>query len=136
MSEMRKWIILLEKIAKAIEIVIALVLLVIVVIKIIEVTFDLTGFPVGILTMEFAGILSVTLNLVIGVEFTKMLIKHTPESVVDVLLFAIARQMVVYHERTLDLLIGVLAIAGLFAIKKVLLGVNLLSSWKDIKDVD
>jgi len=133
---MKKWIIYLEKVAKAIEIVIALVLLVIVVVKIIEVTFDLTGFPVGILTMEFAGILSVTLNLVIGVEFTKMLIKHTPESVVDVLLFAIARQMVVYHERTLDLLIGVLAIAGLFAIKKVLLGVNLLSSWKDIKDVD
>jgi len=133
---LRKWIIYLEKIAKAIEIIIALVLLVIVVIKIIEVSFDLTGFPVGILTMEFAGILSVTLNLVIGVEFTKMLIKHTPESVVDVLLFAIARQMVVYHERTLDLLIGVLAIAGLFAIKKVLLGVNLLSSWKDIQDVD
>ena len=132
---MKKWIIYLEKVAKAIEMVIALVLLVIVVIKIIEVTFDLTGFPVGILTMEFAGILSITLNLVIGVEFTKMLIKHTPESVVDVLLFAIARQMVVYHERTLDLLIGVLAIGGLFAIKKVLLGVNLLSSWKDIKDI-
>jgi len=131
----KKWIIYLEKVAKAIEMVIALVLLVIVVIKIIEVTFDLTGFPVGILTMEFAGILSITLNLVIGVEFTKMLIKHTPESVVDVLLFAIARQMVVYHERTLDLLIGVLAIGGLFAIKKVLLGVNLLSSWKDIKDI-
>jgi hypothetical protein len=132
---MKKWIIYLEKIAKAIEIVIALVLLVIVVIKIVEVSFDLAGFEIGILTMEFASILSVTLNLVIGVEFTKMLIKHTPESVVDVLLFAIARQMVVYHERTLDLLIGVLAIACLFAIKKVLLGVNLLSSWKDIKDI-
>jgi len=132
---MKKWIIYLEKVAKAIEIIIALVLLVIVVVKIVEVAFDLTGFPVGFLTMEFAGILSVTLNLVIGVEFTKMLIKHTPESVVDVLLFAIARQMVVYHERTLDLLIGVLAISGLFAIKKVLLGVNMLSSWKDIKDI-
>ena len=135
MSKVKKWIIHLEKIAKAIEIVIALVLLVIVVIKIVEVAFDLVGFPFVFLTMEFGGILSVTLNLVIGVEFTKMLIKHTPESVVDVLLFAIARQMVIYHERTLDLLIGVLAIAGLFAIKKVLLGVNLLSSWKDIKDI-
>ena len=135
MSKVKKWVVYLEKIAKAIEIVIALVLLVIVVIKIIEVSFGLAGFPIKILSMEFAGILSVTLNLVIGVEFTKMLIKHTPESVVDVLLFAIARQMVVYHERTLDLLIGVLAIAGLFATKRVLLGVNLLSSWKDIKDI-
>ena len=134
MNRVRKWLVYLERVAKAIEIAIALVLLVIVVIKIVEVVFDFVGFPVGILQMEFGGILSVTLNLVIGVEFTKMLIKHTPESVVDVLLFAIARQMVIYHERTLDLLIGVLAIAGLFAIKKFLLGVSLLSSWKDDPD--
>jgi hypothetical protein len=132
MSKVKKWLVYLERIAKAIEIAIALVLLVIVVIKIVEVVSGLVGIQIAILTMEFGGILSVTLNLVIGVEFTKMLIKHTPESVVDVLLFAIARQMVIYHERTLDLLIGVLAIAGLFAIKKFLLGVNLLSSWKDI----
>jgi len=134
MNKIRKWLVYLERVAKAFEIIIALVLLVIVVIKIVEVVFDLAGLEAVFLTMEFSGILSVTLNLIIGVEFTKMLIKHTPESVVDVLLFAIARQMVVYHERTLDLLIGVLAIAGLFAIKKFLLGVSLLSSWKEKPD--
>jgi len=121
----------LENIAKGFEIVIAIVILVIVAIRFIEVIFTLFGFELTILMMDFERVLSITLNLVIGVEFAKMLIKHTPESVVDVLLFAIARQMVVYHERTLDLLIGVVAIAGLFAIKKYLLGVSLLDGWKD-----
>ena len=131
MDKVKKWLVYLERGAKGFEIVIALALLVIVAVKVIEVVCELAGFQVVFLEMEFDRILSVTLNLVIGVEFTKMLIKHTPESVVDVLLFAIARQMVVYHERTLDLLIGVLAIAGLFAIKKFLLGVGFLNGWKD-----
>jgi len=76
------------------------------------------------LQLSFERILSMTLALVIGVEFTKMLFKHTPESVLDVLLFAIARQVVMYHERTMDLLFGIVAIAGLFAIKKYLVEKN------------
>lgn len=71
--------------------------------------------------MTFNGILSIILTLVIGVEFTKMLCKHTPEAVIDVLLFAIARQMVVYQDSVLDLLIGMASIVGLFAAKKFLL---------------
>jgi hypothetical protein len=60
-----------------------------------------------------------------------MLIKHTPESVIDVLLFAIARQMVVYQERTLDLLIGVAAIVGLFLTKKYLSDTNDIKNRKE-----
>jgi len=110
----------LGKISQIIEIGIAIMLLIVVSIKIIETISVLIGFQTLILAIEFERILSMTLNLVIGVEFTKMLVKHTPDSVIDVLLFAIARQIVVYHERTLDLLIGVAAIAILFAIKKYL----------------
>ena len=115
----------LEKITKIFEIAIAIILLIVVAIKVIENVSGFFGIEVIILTLEFEGMLSVALGLVIGVEFTKMLVKHTSESIVDVLLFAIARQMVVYHERTIDLLIGVVAIAGLFAIKKFLLGLSL-----------
>ena len=43
-----------------------------------------------------------------------MLCKHTAETVVEVLMFAIARQMVVEHLATFETLIGVLAIAILF----------------------
>ena len=76
-----------------------------------------------ILNMEFEQILSVAFALVIGVEFTKMLFKHTPETIIDVLLFAIARQTVIYHANMTDMLVGVAAIAGLFAAKKFLIGI-------------
>ena len=61
------------------------------------------------------------LQVVIVIEFVKMLAKHTPESVIEVLLFAIARKLIVDHNiDALQLLIGVAAIAVLFAIRKFL----------------
>ena len=38
--------------------------------------------------------LTMALNLAVGVEFVKMLCKHTPETIIEVLLFATARQMI------------------------------------------
>ncbi|HKM21684.1 MAG TPA: transporter [Lachnospiraceae bacterium] len=64
--------------------------------------------------------LTMALNLAVGVEFVKMLCKHTPETIIEVLLFATARQMIVYHMSAIDTLIGVGAIAGLFATRKYL----------------
>ena len=110
----------LDKTANALEIVIAFVLLVIIAIKVIEMIAGLAGFDLIILTTDWDSILSTAFILVIGVEFTKMLCKHTPETVIDVLLFALARQTVLYHESTTDMMIGVFAIAGLFAAKKFL----------------
>ena len=55
--------------------------------------------------------LSNALSLVVGVEFVKMLCRHSAQTVVEVLMFATARQMVVEHLRTWETLIGVIAIA-------------------------
>ena len=110
----------LGTVANYFEVVIAIVILAIVAVRAIEIVAEVFGLHLVILQLPFDRILSMTLALVIGVEFTKMLFKHTPESVLDVLLFAIARQVVMYHERTMDLLFGIVAIAGLFAIKKFL----------------
>jgi len=107
-------------VANYFEVVIAIIILVIVTIRAVEIVAEVFGIHFVILQLSFERILSMTLALVIGIEFTKMLFKHTPESVLDVLLFAIARQVVMYHERTMDLLFGIVAIAGLFAIKKYL----------------
>ena len=49
-----------------------------------------------------------------------MLAKHTPGSAIEVLLFAIARQMVVGHTSSLENLIGIVTIALIFAIRKFL----------------
>jgi len=117
----KKIIFLTEKITCIFEIVIAFSLLIVIAVKIIEISLEMTGFEVVIIKMGFEKILSAVLTLVIGVEFIKMLCKHTPETVIDVLLFAIARQIVIYHDSTLDLLIGAVAIAGLFAARKFLI---------------
>jgi len=66
------------------------------------------------------------LRLIIGIEFVKMLAKHTPESAIEVLLFAIARKLIVVdNSSNIDIVIGVAAIAILFAIKKFLYTPNL-----------
>ena len=63
-------------------------------------------------------ILDSAMTLAIGVEFIKMLCKHTPATVIEVLLFAIARQLVVMHTTPLENLITVVSIAILFAVRK------------------
>ena len=70
--------------------------------------FDLDGFFVSAMT------------IVVGVEFVKMLLLHSPRAVTDVLLFAIARQLVVSHTTSLETLLGVAAVALIFVIKKFL----------------
>lgn len=66
-------------------------------------------------------ILDKAMTLAIGVEFIKMLCKHTPQTVVEVLVFAIAKQLVVFHTTPLENLLNVAAIAGLFAVRKFLI---------------
>ena len=67
-------------------------------------------------TEFFSTFLSQALSLVVGVEFV--------QTVVEVLMFATARQMVVEHLGPAETLLGVLSIAVLFAIRKYLMTDN------------
>lgn len=49
-----------------------------------------------------------------------MLVKHAPESVVEVLLSAIAREMVVVHAGSFEAPMGVTAVGIIFVIRKYL----------------
>lgn len=69
---------------------------------------------------SFNAFLASAFNLVIGIEFIKMLCKHTPATVIEVLLFAIARQLIVEHTSTIENLVGIISIGMLFAIRKYL----------------
>ena len=77
------------------------------------------NYPTSRDIYKFVG---VAFNLVICIEFVKMLCKHTPDTLVEVMMFAIARQMIVEHTSPQQNLLVVLAIAILFAIKKFLFG--------------
>ncbi|MBQ4284782.1 MAG: transporter [Lachnospira sp.] len=68
----------------------------------------------------FTYLLENAMNIAVGVELIKMLCKHSPMTVVEVLMFAIARQMIVAHASVWDTLIGVVCIAILFATRKYL----------------
>ena len=78
-------------------------------------------------TMSFDGvgslvkILDDAIILAIASELIKMLCKHTPETVIEVLAFALARQLIVGHSSPVENLITVIAIAALFAIRRFLL---------------
>ena len=76
----------------------------------------------GLLThgnsVEVREFLERALDIVIGIEFIKMLAKHSPGSVLEVLLYAIARHMIVGHEDAVQNLVSVGAIALIFNIRK------------------
>ena len=61
------------------------------------------------------------LTIVVGLEFVRMLINLTPANTLEVLIVAIARQVIVNHESALSNIACVLCIGGLFAIRKFLI---------------
>ena len=94
-------------------------------------------------TVSYRHFLESALDLVIGIEFIKMLIKHTPGSVVEVLLFAIARHAILAGGTALENLLTILSIAVIFAVRKFIFiesfdfledgsTVDWLSDWKEI----
>ena len=61
------------------------------------------------------------LTILVGLEFVKMLIDMTPANTLEVLIVAIARQVIVSHDDPLSNVACVLCIAGLFATRRFLI---------------
>lgn len=66
----------------------------------------------------FQSFLAIAFNILIGIEFLKMIVRYSVDTVIEVLLFAIARQLIVEHTTVVDNFIGVASIALLFVIRK------------------
>ncbi len=58
--------------------------------------------------------------LAVGIELIKMFSKPSPNTIIEVLVFALVRQLIVKRTSILDFLLGVLAVAILFAVRKYL----------------
>lgn len=89
--------------------------------------YDLCKYIVMIFTTNaidtydvFQKFLGHVLLLVVGVELIAMLVMHTPGSVIEVLLYAVARNMLIGNKGTFDFILGIASIAGIFAIRKYL----------------
>lgn len=110
------------EISYLIELFISLLVGIAVVILSVRVVIDLFSFSFyqqGIDSLVL--ILDKAITLAIGAELIKMLCKHTPETIIEVLAFALARQLIVGHAAPWENLITVVAIALLFAIRRFLL---------------
>ena len=84
--------------------------------------WDMVSTPVY--TKGVDGLITIlddAITLAIGAELIKMLCKHTPETIIEVLAFALARQLIIGHVASWENLITVSAIAVLFGIRRFLL---------------
>ena len=109
-------------VARYTEIVLSIIILIVIALAGIRLIFTITEIQIMDMDIDFfTTFLANGLSLVVGVEFVKMLCRHSAQTVVEVLMFATARQMVVEHMKPSQTLIGVIAIAILFAIRKFLM---------------
>ncbi len=111
----------LSRVTDALEIIISGIVLLAIALSAVRLLLDTGIFSGKMPELEiFDDFLSSALGLVVGVEFIKMLLKHTPGAAIEVLLYAIARELVVKHTSTWETLVGILAIGAVFAIRKYL----------------
>ena len=109
----------MQQAASLIEIVLAAFLLIVIIFLAGKfIAESVCGIGYENVTLEY--FLEQVMTFAIGVEFVKMLCTHTPGTVIEVLLFAISRQMIAGHVSGFEALAGVAAIAGLFATHKYL----------------
>ncbi len=57
-------------------------------------------------------------NILIGIEFLKMLCQPSEDTVLEVLIFLVARHMIIEHTTVMENFITILSIGVLFSIKK------------------
>ena len=116
----------LSNIASYLELIVAAIIVVSVILASIALIMDLGQYGKDLFgktdfSATYSSVFSSAIVIVIGIEMIKMIVTHTPASVLEVLLFVIAKRVVAEHEfSSLDMLLCVIAIAVIFAIKKFL----------------
>lgn len=108
---------MLNLLANYVELGISLTLFAAILVLLVRLIVELCSITITGASLDFTQFLSKAFTLVIGVEFTRMLCRHTPDTLIEVLMFTIARQLIVAHTGVVDTLIGIVAIGILFAIR-------------------
>ena len=107
---------------KTLELLIAVAIVIIIVVMAgLTIYDDLAGNVVLRDISSLETFLQEMLTFVVGIEFVKMLIFHNPERVIDVLIFATSRQLVVEHTNGVETIVRIVGIGLLFAIQRFLI---------------
>lgn len=109
----------LQRVCDIIELVLAILTIVGIVIAIIGLIPQLGEFwEKRHEVQQLIWYLEMVFNIVIGVEFLKMLCRPDADTVVEVLLFLVARHMIIEETGALEDLLSIISMAILFTIKK------------------
>ena len=112
---------LMFKIIQLFEIIVAIFITIVIIFMLYNLISQIVNVDIfKMSSSDFSAFLASALTLVVGLEFVKLLCQHTPENLIEVLMLAISRQMVVEHLDTFQMLLGVLSIVALLAAKKYL----------------
>lgn len=112
---------ILDRVSVLLELVMAAMVFAAIVISILSLKIPFREFLKNRLAegafLEFMGYL---LNIVIGIEFFKMLCRPGAKTVLEVLMFVVARHMIVHDTSAVENLLTIIGIAIIFVIKKFL----------------
>lgn len=112
---------LMFKIIQIFEMIVAIFITIVIIFILYNLTSQIINADIfQMSSSDFSAFLASALSLVVGLEFVKLLCQHTPENLIEVLMLAISRQMVVEHLNTFQMLLGVFSIVALLAAKKYL----------------
>ena len=112
---------LMFKIIQIFEMIVAIFITIVIIFILYNLIFQIINADIfQMSSSHFSAFLASALSLVVGLEFVKLLCQHTPENLIEVLMLAISRQMVVEHLNTFQMLLGVFSIVALLAAKKYL----------------
>ena len=81
--------------------------------------FGLIVNPAGL--YDVSHMLHELLSIVVGLEFVRMLIDTTPANVIEVLVVAITRHVILTHEDPWSNLLSIACVAILFAVRRYLI---------------
>lgn len=69
---------------------------------------------------QFTEFMQVVLDILMCLELVMMLCRHDMDSTIEVMIFAVTKNLLASHESSVNMLLGVIALAMLFGIRKYL----------------
>lgn len=111
----------LHEVSFYLELIAALLVIIVILCQIVGLAIEMFSDTSKLLDSgHFNHFLELALNIVVGIEFLKMLCRHNMDAVLEVLLFTLARHLIVNQHSMLEGLLCIVAIAILFVVRKYL----------------
>lgn len=107
----------LKKLLRCLELTVAIIISIVLIFFLCREIVEIISNPDSLLKGSITHVLETMLSLVVAIEFVRLLLNPSSEHVIEVVVFALSRYIVVNHESPLETFVGVVCVAVLFAIQ-------------------